>query len=72
MRAVKAKNVHKINPSNCHKILRNEITDTYKIDHNDIISQINDGSLKISNKLHSEDRIGKFKMKNACMLFITI
>ena len=42
VRAGKSKNIYKINPSNYHKNLRNKITDTYKIGHNDTISQIND------------------------------
>ena len=40
VRANKSKNMYKINPFNYHKILRNKITDTYKIDHNDTISKI--------------------------------
>ena len=67
MRANKSKNVYKINPSNYHKILKDKITDTYKIDHNDIISQIND-TLKFANKLRIEDRLGKFNMKDAYIL----
>ena len=51
--------------SNYHKILRNKITDIYKIDHNDIISQINNDTLKFANKLHIEDRLGKFNMRDA-------
>ena len=56
LRADKSKNIYKINPSNYHKILRNKITDIYKIDHNDTISHINDDTLKFANKLHIEDR----------------
>ena len=50
--------------------MRNKINDTYKIDHNDTISEINDDTLKFANKLHIEDRLGKFKMKDAYILFI--
>ena len=56
VRADKSKYIYKINPSNYHKILRNEITDTYKTDHNDTISQIIDDILKFANKLQIEDR----------------
>ena len=34
------------------------------------ISEINDDTLKFANKLHIEDRLGKFKMKDAYTLFI--
>ena len=64
MRADKSRN---INPSNNHKIQKNKITDTYKIDYNYTISQIN--LLKFANKLHIEDRLGKFNMKDAYILF---
>ena len=69
VRADKSRNIYKINSSNYHKILKNRITNTYKIDHNDTISQINDDTLKFTNKLHIEDRLGKFNMKVAYILF---
>ena len=69
MRTDKSKNIYKINSSNNQDILRNKITDTYKIDHNDTISQINDDILNFANKLHIEDWLGKFKMKDAYILF---
>ena len=69
MRADKSKNMYKINPSNYQEILRNKITDTYKIDHNDTISQINDDTLNFANKLHIENRLGKFEMKDTYILF---
>ena len=61
MRADKSRTIYIINPSNYHKILRNKITDTYKIDDND--------TLKFANKLHIEDRLRKFNMKDAYILF---
>ena len=66
---INQKKIYKINPSNYHKILRNKITDTYKIDHNDTISQINDDTLKFTNNLYIEDRLGIFTMKYAYILF---
>ena len=45
------------------------MTDTYKIDHNDPISQINNDTLRFAYELHIEDRLGKFKMKDAYVLF---
>ena len=68
VRADKTRNIYKINPSNYHEILKNKITDTYKTDYNDTISQIND-TLKLANKLHNEDRLGKFYIKDAYILF---
>ena len=69
MRADKSKKIYKINPSNYHKIQKNKITDTNKIDYKDTISQINEDSLKFANKLHIEDRFGKFNLKDAFILF---
>ena len=66
VRADRWKNIYELNPSNYHKILRNKITDTFKIDQNDTISQINDDALKFANKLRIE---GRFKMKDAYLLF---
>ena len=40
VRADKLKKIYKINPSNYHKILKNEITDTYKINCNDTNSEM--------------------------------
>ena len=69
MRADKCRNIYKIKPSYYFKILKNTITDTYKIYYNDTISQINKDTLNFANKLHIEDRLRKFKMKDAHTLF---
>ena len=58
-----------LNLRNYHKILKNKITDTYKIDYNDTISQISGDTFKFANKLHIEDSLGKFIMKDSCILF---
>ena len=69
MRADKPRNIYRINPSNYHKILKNKITDyNYKPDYNDTISQINNDTLKFANKLHIEDKFGKFNMKDGYIL----
>ena len=49
------RNICRINPPNYHKIPRNRITDNYKTDRNDTISQINDDTLKFAYKLHIEE-----------------
>ena len=69
MRADKAKNMYKISLSKYQEILRNKITDNYKIDNENTIYQINNNTCKLANKLHIEDRLGKFKMKDAYILF---
>ena len=69
MRADKSKNMYKIKPSKYQEILRDKITDNYKIDYNDAIDQINDDTSKFASKLHIEDRLGKFKKKDAYILF---
>ena len=51
--------------TNYHKILKNKITNTCIIDYNDTVSLINHVTRKFANKLHIEDRLGKFNMKDA-------
>ena len=65
----KSKNMYKIKPSKYHEILRNKITDNYKIEYNDTIDQINDDTCMFAFKLHIEDRLRKFKKKDAYILF---
>ena len=69
VRADKSKNKYKIIPSKYKEILRNKISDNYKIDYKDTNCQINNDNCKFANKLHIEDRLGKFKMKDAYILF---
>ena len=69
VRADKLGNIYKIYLSNFYKILKNEITDTYKIDYKASISQINGDSLKFANELHIENRLEKFNMKDTYILF---
>ena len=61
--------MYKIDPSKYQEILRNKIADNYKIDYKDTIPQINTDTWKFVNKLHIEDRLGKFKMKDVYILF---
>ena len=46
-----------------HIYIYMKITDTYKIDYNKTITQINKDALKFANKLHIEDRLGKLTWK---------
>ena len=70
VRADEWKNIYKTNPSNYHKILRNKITDSYKINRNYTIPPPpNDDTLKCANELHIEDRLETFEMKDAYIQF---
>ena len=61
--------MNKIKPSKYQEILKNKITDKYKIDYNNTIDQINKDTCRFASKLHTDDRLGKFKKKDACILF---
>ena len=52
VRADKSKNIYKIKPSKYQEILKNKITDNYKIDYNDTIDQINKDTCNFARKLH--------------------
>ena len=69
MKADKSKNMHKIKPSKYQELLTNKITENYKIDYNNTIGQTNNDTCRFASKLHIEDRLGKFKKKNAYSLF---
>ena len=58
-----------IKPSKYQEILKKKITDNYKIDYNNTIDQINNDTRRFANKLHIENRLGKFKKKDAYILF---
>ena len=60
--------MYKIKPSKYQEILKNKITDDYKIDYN-TIDQINKDTCRFASKLHIDDRLGKFKKKDAYILF---
>ena len=51
------------------EILKNKITDNYKIDYNNTIDQINNDTCSFASKLHIDDKLGKFKKKDAYILF---
>ena len=60
VRADKSKNMYKIKPSKYQEILKNKITDNYKIDYNNTIDQIIKDTCSFASKLHIDDRLGKF------------
>ena len=61
--------MYKIKPSKYQEILKNKITDNSKINNNNTIDQINNDSCKFPSKLLIEKRLGKFKKKDAYILF---
>ena len=61
--------MYKMKPSKYPEILKNKITDNYKLDYNNTIDQINRDTCNFANKLHINDRLGKFKKKDAYILF---
>ena len=61
--------MYKIKPSKYQEILKNKITDNYKIDYNNTIDQINNDTCRFASKLYIEDRLGEFKKKDAYILF---
>ena len=69
MRSDKSKNIYKIKPSKYQEILKSKITNNYKIDYNNTIEQIDKDTSKFASRLQIEDRLGKFKKKEAYILF---
>ena len=69
VRSDKSKNIYKIKPSKYQEILKSKITNNYKIDYNNTIEQINKDTSNFASRLQIEDRIGKFKKKEAYILF---
>ena len=69
VRSDKSKNIYKIKPSKYQEILKSKITNNYKIDYNNTIEQINKDTSNFASRLQIEDRLGKFKKKEAYILF---
>ena len=69
MRSDKSKNIYKIKPSKYQEILKSKITNNYKIDYNNTMEQIDKNTSKFASRLQIEDRLGKFKKKEAYILF---
>ena len=65
----KSKNIYKIKPSKYQEILKSKITNNYKIDYINTIEQINKDTSNFASRLQIEDRLGKFKKKDAYILF---
>ena len=67
----KSKNIYKIEPSEFNKILRDKITEAYKVDNinNNTINYINNDAARLTIKLKIRDKLGKLNSKNAYILF---
>ena len=61
--------MYKIKPSKYQEILKNKITDNYKIEYNNTIDQTNNDTYRFVSKLLIEDSFEKFKKKDAYILF---
>ena len=68
VRSDKSKNIYKIKPSKYQEILKSKIANNYKIDYNNTIEQIDKDTSKFASRLQIEDRLGKFKKKEAYIL----
>ena len=64
--------MYKIKPSKYQEILKNKITDNYKIDYKNTIDQINKDTCSFASKLHIDDRLGNLKRKILTLYLRTI
>ena len=69
VRADKTRNIYLINPSEYIRILQDKVTNNYKLDHEDSISQINRDTNTFASKLKINDKMGKLEEKCAYVLF---
>ena len=69
VRSDKSKNIYKIKPSKYQEILKSKITNNYKIGYNNTIEKIDKDTSIFTSRLQIEDRLGKFKKKEAYILF---
>lgn len=70
IKADKSKNFYKIKPSEYDKLVTDKITSFYKKDKdNNTLSSINEDICKFANKFGVADRMGKFNVKDAYILF---
>ena len=69
VRSDKLKDIYKIKPSKYQEILKSKITNNYKIDYNNTIEQIDKDTSNFASRLQIENRLGKFKKKEAYILF---
>ena len=68
VRADKSRSIYKISVSE-YDLIFNKLIDNYKIDYNNTSAQIYSDIVKFTDKLDIKDRLGKLKVKSACILF---
>ena len=69
VRSDKSNNIYHVSPHEYERILNDKITESYKLDHSDTITQINRDTAKFARKVNMIDRVGKFEEKCAYILF---
>ena len=69
VRSDKSNNIYQVNPYEYERILNDKITESYKLDHNDMITQINRDTAKFTWKMNMIDSLGKMEEKSAYLLF---
>ena len=69
VRSDKSNNIYQVSPQEYEQILNDKITESYKLDHSDTITQINRDTVKFAQKVNMIDRLGKLEEKSAYILF---
>ena len=69
VRSNKSNNIYQVSPYEYERILNDKITESYKLDHSDTITQINRDTAKFAQKVNMIDRLGKLEEKSAYVLF---
>ena len=69
VRSDKSNNIYQVSPHEYERILNAKITESYKLDHCDTITQINRDTAKFAQKVNMIDRLGKLEEKSAYILF---
>ena len=62
-RSDKSNNIYQVSPHEYERILNDKITESYKLDHSDTITQINRDTAKFAQKVNMIDRLGKLEEK---------
>ena len=69
VRSDKSNNIYQVSPHEYERILNDKITESYKLDHSDTVTQINWDTAKFAQKVNMIDRLGKLEEKSAYILF---
>ena len=69
VRSDKSNKTYQVSPHEYERILNDKITESYKLDHSDTITQINRDTAKFAQKVNMIDRVGKLEEKSAYILF---